>query len=127
MNLISINSSQAPQVPTAYSQAMEVRGAQRLLFISGQVGESASGEIPKDIGSQLKLAWDNLFSQLAAADMTVANLVKVTVLLSSRNDLTAFRAARKEAMQDHVPALTVIIADTVDARWLVEIEGIAVA
>jgi len=127
MKLISINSSQAPQVPTAYSQAMEVREAQRLLFISGQVGESVSGEVPKDIESQLKLAWDNLFSQLAAADMTVANLVKVTALLSSRDHLTSFRAARKEAMQGHVPALTVIIADTVDARWLVEIEGIAVA
>jgi 2-iminobutanoate/2-iminopropanoate deaminase len=127
MNLISINSSQAPQVSTAYSQAVEVREAQRLLFISGQVGESVSGEIPKDIGSQLKLAWDNLFSQLAASDMTVANLVKVTALLSSRDHLPAFRAARKEVMQGHVPALTVIIADTVDARWLVEIEGIAVA
>ncbi len=42
------------------------------------------GEVPKDFKSQAELAWVNVCSQLEAANMAVANLVKVTTFFSSR-------------------------------------------
>jgi enamine deaminase RidA (YjgF/YER057c/UK114 family) len=38
-----INSELAPQPASAYSQAVEVSGGIRILFISGQVGTEADG------------------------------------------------------------------------------------
>ena len=57
--------------------------------------------------------------------MSVSNLVKVTIFLSSREFAIANREARHEALGKHAPALTVIIADIFDEQWLLEIEAIA--
>jgi enamine deaminase RidA (YjgF/YER057c/UK114 family) len=57
--------------------------------------------------------------------MAVANLVKVTVFLSSREFALANREIRQEMLGSHSPALTVIIADIFDEQWLLEIEAVA--
>ena len=69
----------------AFAQAVETTGAQRLLFISGQVPAHADGSVPPDYPSQYRLAWANVEARLVAAGMTFDNLVKVTIFLS---DLT---------------------------------------
>ena len=120
----------APMAPTpkgGYAQALEVAGAKRLLFISGQIPETAQGEVPKDFPSQARVAWANVFAQLEAAGMSVANLVKVTTFLSSREYGIVNREIRKEALGEHMPALTVIITGIFDEAWLLEIEAIAAA
>jgi len=95
------------------------------LFISGQIPETAAGEIPKEFPAQARLAWRNVVAQLEAAGMSVGNLVKVTVFLSSREFAMANRAIRQEVLGSHSPALTVIIAGIFDERWLLEIEAVA--
>ncbi len=65
----------------AYTQAIEVTGANRTLYISGQVGQRMDGTIPADIVEQSRLAWQNLEAQLKAAGMTLDNLVKITTIL----------------------------------------------
>jgi 2-iminobutanoate/2-iminopropanoate deaminase len=127
MKLTSVNSHEAPQPSGGYSQAMEVFGAERLLFISGQIPQSPNGRVPKEFPEQAKLAWQNLFAQLDAAAMSVKNLVKVTIFLSSRDFAAANREARQKYLGAHSPALTVIIADIFDEKWLLEIEATAVA
>ena len=42
-------------------------GAQRLLFVSGQIPVAADGATPKDFTSQARLAWANVEAQLRAA------------------------------------------------------------
>jgi enamine deaminase RidA (YjgF/YER057c/UK114 family) len=127
MKLTAINSPAAPAAAGGYSQAVEVSGSNRLLFISGQIPENRSGDMPKDFRSQAKLAWANVCAQLEAAQMSATNLIKVTTFLSSREYAIENRAIRQAVLGGHAPALTVIITGIFDENWLIEIEAIAAA
>jgi 2-iminobutanoate/2-iminopropanoate deaminase len=121
------NAKSAPAPVGNYVQALEISGATRRLYISGQIPATRDGFVPTDFLAQAELAWQNLTAQLAVAGMTVANLVKVTIFLSDRKYAMENRIARKAALGDHAPAMTVIITGIFDEAWLLEIEGIAEA
>jgi 2-iminobutanoate/2-iminopropanoate deaminase len=125
MKSTPFNSPLAPAPAGGYSQALQLEGAQRMLFVSGQIPESANGEVPEGFPAQAKLVWANVLAQLEAAGMSLTNLVKVTTFLSSREFAVPNREARKEALGTHAPALTVVIAVIFDEKWLLEIEAIA--
>ncbi len=127
MKIAAVNAQTAPQASGGYSQAIVVSGAQRLLFISGQIPETQTGDVPAEFRSQARVVWQNVLAQLSAADMTVANLIKVTIFLPSRDFAIANREVRQEVLGMHSPALTVIIAGIFDEKWLLEIEAIAAA
>jgi 2-iminobutanoate/2-iminopropanoate deaminase len=128
MTMRPVNAENAPQTSARhYSQAMEVSGASRFLFIGGQIPADVVGNVPDDFESQARLCWKNLKAQLAAADMTFANLVKVTVFLKRYEDRDINAKVRFEVFGDHRPALSTIIADVYETHWLLEIEAIAAA
>jgi len=122
-----INSETAPLPAAAYSQAVEVAGGNRILFISGQLGIEADGTTPPDMQGQARLAWRSLESQLKAAGMGLDNLVKVTMIIPNPTDIPASRLARAEALGERRPASTVIVAGLANPAWKIEIEGIAYA
>jgi 2-iminobutanoate/2-iminopropanoate deaminase len=122
-----VSSPRAPAPEGGYSQALEVHGAERLLFISGQIPQSVAGETPSDFRSQAELVWGNVIAQLEAADMGIENLVKVTIFLASRDLATVNQHVRKAVLGGHEPALTVIVTGIFDEAWLLEIEAIAAA
>lgn len=64
-----------------FNQGELVSGAQRTLYISGQTAMSAEGRPlhEGDVAAQLTLAVENLESVLAAAGMSLANLVRLNV------------------------------------------------
>lgn len=111
----------------AFAHAMEVTGASRLLFISGQVPEDEAGVVPPDYPTQYKLAWANVEKRLAAAGMSFANLVKVTIYLSDRSLTLQSAGLRRAVLGEHCPAITIVITGIYDAKWLLEIEAIAAA
>ncbi len=125
MKMTTVNADSAPRAAGGYSQAVAVSGAERLLFISGQIPENTAGNVPSEFSEQARLVWRNVFSQLGAAGMTVANLVKVTIFLSSREYAVQNRDIRQEVLGAHSPALTVIITGIFDEKWLLEIEAVA--
>ena len=127
MHIRHINASSAPEPLAAYSQAVEVTGATRTLYISGQLGIAADGTFPPGIAEQAEFAWHNLGAQLEAAGMTFQNIVKMTFIFADRADLAAARPAREAAMGSHHPATTVIIAGLVNPAWKIEIEAVACA
>jgi enamine deaminase RidA (YjgF/YER057c/UK114 family) len=127
MQIREISSDEAPQAAGGYAQAIEVQGHQRILYVSGQIPVSVEGKVPDTFEEQARVAWANIGAQLAAADMNMGNLVKVTIFLSDRKYALANRVARAEALGDHKTALTVIITGIFDAAWLLEIEATAVA
>lgn len=127
MKLIPVNAVSAPQTAGGYSQAIEVRESRRLLYISGQVPETSAGEVPPDFRAQAELVWSNIRAQLHAADMSIANLVKVTTFLSSREHAGLNSNVRRAVLGAHEPALTIIITGIFDEQWLLEIEAIAAA
>lgn len=126
MERIAHNPATVPAPAGGYSQALETRGG-RLLHISGQIPQRADGTVPADFAGQCRAAWDNIGALLAAAGMSYANLVKVTTYLTSR-DLAAVNShIRQQVLGDARPALTVVIAQTLDPAWLLEIEAVAAA
>ena len=92
-----LNAPDAPAPVAAYTQAIEVTGATRTLYISGQVGQRMDGTIPADIVEQSRLAWSIPPAQLKAADMTLDNLVKVTTILPNHGDRGSARRPQRRA------------------------------
>jgi 2-iminobutanoate/2-iminopropanoate deaminase len=127
MNRRSINAPDAPQTSGRYSQAVEVRDAARVLYVSGQIPLSAKNEVPTAFADQARLTWANVTAQLKAADMTLSNIVKVTTFLSDRRFAEENSTVRQDVLGNLTPALTVIICDIYDPTWLLEVEVIAAA
>lgn len=106
---------------------MESSGTSRRLYISGQIPVTRDGTVPKSFRKQAELVWENVEAQLAAADMTIRDLVKVTIFLSDRKYADENGEVRRTRLGDHAPALTVIIVGIFDDAWLLEVEAIAEA
>ena len=127
MQIRRVNAETALVPTTGYSQALEVSGHTRMLFISGQIPVAADGGVPEDFEAQCRLAWKNVEAQLTAAGMTLENLVMHRTYLADRHYTTLNRAVRKEVLGDRETALTVVIAGIFDEAWLLEIEAVAAA
>ncbi|WP_456620124.1 MULTISPECIES: RidA family protein [unclassified Bradyrhizobium] len=110
-----------------YSMGLELSQHRRLLFISGQVPERSDGTVPEGFDAQCEQAWRNVIEVLAAAGLGVEHLVKVTTFLTDRNQVVTNRTIRGTVLGGHRPALTVVVVETVDSKWLLEIEAIAAA
>lgn len=117
-------------VPTAvggYANAVVVRGAARILFISGQIPEDSSGLVPDHAEAQCRLIWKHIVACLESADLTIANLAHVRTYLSDRSLSEVNSRVRRDILGSHTPALTVTICGIFDEKWLLEIEAIACA
>lgn len=123
--LQAIDAPDGPAPEGGYAQAMAVAGADRMLFISGQIPVARDGTTPADFLAQARLAWANLAAQLTAGGMGLDDLVKVTIFLSDRRYADDNRRAREEALGGRRIALTIIIAGIFDSAWLLEIEAVA--
>ena len=124
--ITAINLPDRPAHP-AYSQAMEAKGASRMVFVSGQVGSAADGSVPTSVGEQAKLAVANLNAVLAEAGLTNKALVKMTIYLTDAAHLPEFYGAAGGTLPSPPPAITLLIVKGLaDPALFVEIEGIAV-
>jgi enamine deaminase RidA (YjgF/YER057c/UK114 family) len=122
-----INAPDSHDLKSKYSQAVEVTDAKRTLYVSGQIPVSPEGTVPEDFGDQARQAWANVEAQLRAANMGLDNIVKHTTFLADRTFRAENSLVRKEFLGEREPALTVIVCDIFDEKWLLEIEAIAVA
>ena len=122
-----INAPDAPAPISAYSQAVEVTGITRTLYVSGQVGVDTDGNIPDDFVEQSRLVWANVSAQLRAAEMTLDNVVKFVTILPNAADIAASRTGRQESLGDRRPAHTLIIGGLANPAWKIEVEAVAVA
>lgn len=122
-----INPSTVPASPF-YSQGVVATAPQRMLFVSGQVGVDAQGQVGKDIAEQARMAVDNLNAVVRAAGMDIKNLVKVSIYLTDESHLPAFMQAAGGALPSPPPATTVLVVKALASPALfVEIEATAVA
>lgn len=117
----------SPPVEGSYPQAVEVTGATRWLYLSGQIPVRPDGSLPVSFEDQCRQCWANIEAQLPAAGMSLDNLVKVTTFLSDRRYAQENRRVRLDVLAGRQPALTVIITGIFDEAWLVEIEAVAAA
>ena len=109
-----------------FSHVIEVTGPQRTLYIAGQCAIDAAGKIPGNIEAQCHLVWDRIEKLLQDGQMTLKDVVKTTVFLTSADDIEGFRKVRGQRLGDNAPASTlVIITQLVRPEFKVEVEAIA--
>jgi 2-iminobutanoate/2-iminopropanoate deaminase len=128
MELLTHNPAEGVYAATAdYAHALEVRGASRVLFVSGTMGLDTRGSAGADLDAQLELVWANVRAILGAASMTLDNVVRVTSYLRDASHAEANAAARNAALGGRLVPTTAIVVETLAAEWLVELEVIALA
>ena len=110
-----------------YVHALEVRAAGRFLYVAGTMGLDPDGVPGATLEAQLDLVWANIRVILASADMTVDNIVRVTSYLRDASYAGPNAVARVAALGGRFVPTTAIVAETLSADWLVEIEVIAAA
>jgi enamine deaminase RidA (YjgF/YER057c/UK114 family) len=76
-------------IALGFDQAQLIEGHQRLLVCSGQDAVDTDGnpQHPGDMAAQLGLALDNLQAVLADADMSLANVARLTVYTTDMDQL----------------------------------------
>lgn len=128
MELVPVNPTDGIYPATAdYIHAQEVRGVERLLFISGTMGLDPSGAPGATLEEQLDLIWSNIRRILAATGMTVDNIVRTTAYLRDSAYSETNAKVRVAALNGRTIPTTSIVVQTLEEEWLVEIEAVAAA
>ena len=108
----------------SYSHQIEIRGNERLLVISGQVGMRQDGTIPDDPFQQIDLAFENIFRNLRAANMDVKDIIKLTYYLVGGIDTAKRREVVLSKLQGHQPCSTLLyVAALASPSFRVEIDA----
>lgn len=109
-----------------YVHGIEVPAGARWLHLSGQVGIDPDGTIAADVVTQMKRAWLNVFAILESAGMSPRDIVKITIYLTQREHVQAYREVRDRMFGEAEPASTVVLVPGFGrADLLVEIDVIA--
>jgi enamine deaminase RidA (YjgF/YER057c/UK114 family) len=108
----------------SYSHQIEIRGNERLLVISGQVGMRADGTVPEDPLEQIDVAFENILRNLRAAGMDVEDLIKITYYLVGEIDTAKRREVILSKLQGHRPCSTLLyVAGLASPVYKVEIDA----
>ena len=119
----AIATTAAPGAIGPYSQAID---AGPFVFISGQIlVNPADGTIPEGITAQTAQSIANIKAILAAAGLTIDNVVKTTVFLADMNDFVAMNAVYADNFTAPFPARSAVAVKDLPKKVLVEIEVIA--
>jgi enamine deaminase RidA (YjgF/YER057c/UK114 family) len=113
-----------------FSQAIEVRGAERVVYCAGQISADANGApIPGDMAAQFNAALDSLEIVLGKAGLKLADVVRLNYYVT---DIPAFLAAVPEVGERlkaaHCKPATTLLGITrlAEPEWMIEIEATAV-
>jgi enamine deaminase RidA (YjgF/YER057c/UK114 family) len=116
-------------IALGFDQAQLIEGHQRLLVCSGQDAVDAHGkpQHPGDMAAQLELALDNLEAIVAAADMTLANVVRLNVYTTDVDELINQHFPRiNDRFASNRYATSVLGVAHLPAQFLVMLEATAV-
>jgi enamine deaminase RidA (YjgF/YER057c/UK114 family) len=102
------NPTNVHQPLASYSHQIEVRGPERLLVLSGQVGMREDGTIPGDPLDQLEVALENVLRNLQAAGMDVPDVLKLTLYFVGEVDAARRREMLAAWLRGHKPCMTVV-------------------
>ena len=118
-----IKTEKAPAAIGPYSQAVRVGNT---LYVSGQIPiDPKTGNIEGCIKCQTKQSLTNIKNILEAAGLTMANVVKTTVLLQSIDDFTKMNEVYSTFFEGDYPARAAFEVAALPKGALVEIEAIA--
>ena len=99
-----IQTDAGPKAIGPYSQAIK---SGRLVFVSGQLPFDPAGKIDysqQDVSAQTRRCLDNVVAILAAANLTLADAVSVTVYVTDVDDFQAVNAVYASYFKAPYPA-----------------------
>lgn len=109
-----------------YHQAVAALGAERLLFVSGQLGVRPDGSVPHELDAQVEQAFANIEACLTAGGFTRQQVVRLSVFLTEAEYRHGYMRVRDAWVADPPPASTLIIVKALALpACKVEIEAIA--
>jgi 2-iminobutanoate/2-iminopropanoate deaminase len=123
-----IQTNQAPAPVGPYNQAIAATGT--LIFVAGQIAlDPATGEVVgnRDVVQQTEQTIANIKAILAAAGVTLADVVKTSVFLVDMDDFAAMNAVYAKYFDEATaPARACVEVSRLPKDVRVEIECIAV-
>lgn len=120
-----ISTEKAPAAIGPYSQGVDLGN---MVFTSGQLGiDMTTGALPEGVEAQAKCSLENIKSILAAAGLTMDNIVKTVVFIKDMNDFAKVNAIYSQYINGEIlPARSCVEVARLPKDALVEIEAIAV-
>ena len=117
--------------PPGYSHVVEMTGPGRTVWIAGQLGLDAAGNLvggAGDFRAQAVQTFENLKAALAEVGASFADVVKVNNYLIDMAHLPVFREVRDKYIKTSAPpaSTTIAIAKLAREGALIEIEAVAV-
>jgi enamine deaminase RidA (YjgF/YER057c/UK114 family) len=99
----------------------------RLVWTSGQVGADASGEVAAGWEAQARLVFENVGRALAAEGASWPDVVKLTIFVTSVDELETVRSVRDEFIDLASPPTSslVQVAGLFRPDLLLEVEAVA--
>lgn len=122
----ALYSENAPKALGPYAQAQRVGN---LIFCSGQTGiNPENGLVEADtVEGQTRQVLENLAAVLSSVGLTLQNVVKCNVYLSTMADFEKMNQVYGDMFAPHTPARTTVAVAGLPLEALVEIECVAEA
>lgn len=121
--LKNIQTDQAPAAIGAYSQGVEKNG---FVFVSGQLPlNPETKEMAQTVEEQAKQSLKNIESILAAADLTISDVVKNTVYMTTMDQAAAVNEVYSQFFGETQPARAMVGVAALPKGAMIEIESIA--
>jgi 2-iminobutanoate/2-iminopropanoate deaminase len=106
-----------------YSHGLLVPPGASLLVTSGQLGIGTDDVIPADVTGQAELCFEAIKAILAEANMSFADVIRISGFVTRREDFPAYMAVRDLYTQTPLPVSTLlIVGGFTRAEFLVEVE-----
>lgn len=113
----------------AFSQVAVVDKSSKLVYVGGQNGVNAKGEVVgDDLASQSVQAYKNVLAALEAAGATMADVFKMTIYMVQGQSFTEGYGAIMPLIDRKLPPPTVsgfMVAGLANPKYLIEIEAVA--
>jgi 2-iminobutanoate/2-iminopropanoate deaminase len=120
-----ITTPKAPAAIGPYAQAIR---AGNWIFTSGQIPLTPEGElVTGDIRAQTRQVLENLNAVLAAAGVSLRQVVKVTVYIANMDEFSVINEIYAEYFGDHKPARSTVQVARLPRDAGIEIDCIALA
>lgn len=119
-----ISTPSAPEAIGPYSQAIRTCG---YLFCSGQLGiNPETGALAsEDCAGQMRQVLKNISAILAEENLTLSDVVKTTIFLTSLDDFAIVNDLYAQAFGRHKPARSTVQVAALPKQAKIEIECIA--
>ena len=114
-----------PKAPAAIGPYVQAQASGNFVFVSGQLGMDAAGNLPADFETQARNSLNNLRAILEEAGSSLSKVLKATVFLSDIGNFAQLNGIYAEYFKAPCPARSCFEVARLPKDALVEIEVIA--